>query len=145
MQLQQVKIMFTLEASHDINAACKGLGVPPLDHKNQRVFNDVLDHGFYGDFYTVKLNSGESYSYPSRNIERIRHEWREDELTSEQVDIINRAVNDIYNEEIDIEVELDLVLLTLLLNMSQGSVLILDCAEIDALLEDEDIARLYRR
>jgi hypothetical protein len=79
MPLQQVKIMFTPEAAHKINAACKGSSVSPLDSENQRVLNDVFDHGVDGPFYAVELNSGVGYKYPSEDIKRIRSAWQEEQ------------------------------------------------------------------
>ena len=75
-KLQQVKIMFTPEAAHKINAACKGSSVTPLDAENQRVFDDVSEHGAADGYYTVELSSGKGFSYPNRNIERVRSSWQ---------------------------------------------------------------------
>lgn len=93
-QLQQVKIMFTPEAAHKISAACKGSSVTPLDSENQRVFNDVFEHGVDGEYYTVELNSGKGFSYPNRNIERVRSAWQDEPaVTVEQIEADLAAID----------------------------------------------------
>ena len=116
-KLQQVKIMFTPEAAHKINAACKGSSVTPLDSENQRVFNDVFDHGAEDGYYTVELNSGKGFSYPNRNIERVRSSWQKIALhdaVSGGVSLYDDEVYDLDDElateyaEIDAELAVEL-------------------------------------
>ncbi len=95
--LQQVKIMFTPEAALIINLAVKDSTAPPLDSQNQRVFNDVLEHGVHGDFYRVELESGMTYQYPSHKIERIRSHWLNKPtltaLSDDHIAVINNAID----------------------------------------------------
>jgi hypothetical protein len=93
MPLQQVKIMFTPEAALKINLAVKGSSVTPLDSENQRVFNDVFDHGVNGEFYTIELESGKGFSYPNRNIERIRSAWQDEPFNED-----DEALQNIFDE-----------------------------------------------
>lgn len=164
-QLQQVKIMFTTEAAHKINAACKGSSVTPLDSENQRVFNDVFDHGVNGEFYTVELASGKGFSYPTRNIERVRSaDLVEDKSVLDQDDAVIFAILDslfsnvlnskpttkadivaagLYNESLELELQAIKQELASELAEIEAEMI----AEIEAAQSeyDEDIARLYRQ
>jgi hypothetical protein len=93
MPLQKLKIMFTPDAALKINLAIKGSNVPPLDSQNQRVFNDVFDHGVEGDFYHVELNDGYGFSYPNRNIERISSSWERVESEDELMELEDSEEN----------------------------------------------------
>ena len=109
--------MFTPEAAHKINAACKGSSVTPLDAENQRVFDDVSGHGAEDGYYTVELSSGKGFSYPNRNIERVRSSWQKIALhdaVSGGVSLYDDEVYDLDDElateyaEIDAELAVEL-------------------------------------
>lgn len=100
--------MFTPEAAHKINAACKGSSVTPLDSENQRVFDDVFDHSVNGDFYTVELASGKGFSYPTRNIERVRSAWQKENKLAYEETLEGAYLDSLHPQEDDLDSDDDL-------------------------------------